>query len=81
VIWAFQSEYRLPLWWRFGMVGFVGIGNVHPSLDDMSFSKSKYSAGFGIRYFLVPKEGINIRLDIAFGEESSSVYLYFLEAF
>jgi len=80
-MWAFQTEYRLPVWWRFGMVGFLGIGNVHPSLEEMSFSKSKYSAGFGIRYFLVPKEGINIRLDIAFGEESSGFYLYFLEAF
>lgn len=81
VMWGFQSEYRLPVWWRFGLAGFLGIGNVHPGLDEVSFSNSKYSAGLGIRYFLVPKEGINIRLDLAFGDESSGVYLYFLEAF
>ncbi len=76
-----QSEYRLPIWWRFGLVGFVGLGNVGPSLGRVDFGDLKYSVGAGLRFKLSPREGANIRMDIAFGKGSSGVYFTAGEAF
>ncbi len=32
-----QAEYRVPLFWRIGAVGFVGIGNVGSQFSDLNF--------------------------------------------
>ena len=76
-----QSEYRLPVWWRFGLVGFFGLGNVGPSLGRIDFGDLKYSVGAGLRFKLSPREGANVRMDIAFGRGSSGIYFTAGEAF
>lgn len=76
-----QAEYRLPLWWRFGLVGFAGLGNVGPALDKIDLGELKYSAGLGFRFKLLPKEGVNVRVDFAFGKGSTGVYFTTGEAF
>ncbi len=76
-----QSEYRLPVWWRFGLVGFVGLGNVGPSLGRLDLGDLKYSIGAGLRFKLSPREGANIRMDIAFGQGSHGIYFTAGEAF
>ncbi|MBK9249953.1 MAG: BamA/TamA family outer membrane protein [Ignavibacteria bacterium] len=75
-----QAEYRAPIWWRFGAVGFVGVGDVYNTLDDLSFSTIRLSGGFGIRFAVMPDERANLRFDIGFSREEMQLYLGFFEA-
>jgi len=76
-----QMEYRLPLMWKFGIVGFVGYGDVADKVDNFILKDFKYSAGFGFRYLLSPEEKINVRIDFGFCKESFGVYVAISEAF
>ncbi len=76
-----QMEYRVPLLWKFGMVGFVGFGDVADKVGNFVLRDFKYSAGFGFRYLLSREEKINVRLDFGFCNESFGVYIAVSEAF
>ena len=78
---AAQAEYRMPVWWRFGLVGFAGVGDVAPNLGAFRFGYLKSSMGFGIRFKIVPREGANLRVDFAWGKNTSGVYFTAGEAF
>lgn len=41
----------------------------------------RLAGGGGIRYAINPSEKMNVRLDIAVGDEEMQVYFQFLEAF
>jgi outer membrane protein assembly factor BamA len=77
---AFQAEYRLPLVWKLGLVGFAGAGRVAGRLGDLGLSGFKAVAGWGLRFKVNP-EGANIRLDFGYGKVTSGVYLTAGEAF
>ncbi|GAB3988493.1 BamA/TamA family outer membrane protein [Spirosoma daeguense] len=73
-----QLEYRIPLFWRFGAVGFAGIGNVGDQLQEINFQHIKYSAGGGIRVALNRQERLNLRIDYGWGFGQSTTHgLYF----
>jgi outer membrane translocation and assembly module TamA len=74
-------EYRMPVWWRFGVVGFVGFGDVMDKITNFEVGNFKYSVGWGIRYLFVRDESINFRVDFGYGKESSQFYISFFEAF
>lgn len=76
-----QAEYRLPVWWRFGLVGFVGIGDVAHRVSDFRLDNLKVSYGPGLRFFVKPEEKIALRIDYGISKESSQFYISFLEAF
>jgi outer membrane protein assembly factor BamA len=77
-----QAEYRVPLFWRIGAVGFADMGNVGPSLDYLNFNHFKYSYGGGLRVALNQKEKLNLRLDYGIAKGSSQgFYLQLGEAF
>ncbi len=78
---ALQGEYRLPLFWRLGAAGFVGAGQVAPRIGDFGLDRFWVSGGAGLRFLLARREGLNIRADFAFGEDSSGFYLSIGEAF
>ena len=92
---AGQMEYRLPLgrkswiderekprfWERWGLVGFVGVGNVGPSFSELGFDHLKSSWGFGLRFAAKPKERLNIRVDFGFGTQNPGFYLNIRESF
>jgi hypothetical protein len=78
---AFQGEYRLPLFWKFGLAGFAGIGQVAPDFGGFGLDRFWVAGGAGLRFLLAKREGLNIRMDFAFGEGSSGFYLSFGEAF
>jgi outer membrane protein assembly factor BamA len=94
-LYAAQMEYRLPLGrkeWiddrekmpfreRWGIVGFFGVGDVASSFGEVDLSKIKTSVGFGIRYLVLPKERINVRIDFGFGSQVPGVYFNIREAF
>jgi outer membrane protein assembly factor BamA len=78
---AFQAEYRLPLWRRFGAVGFAGLGDVGATIRAIKLNRLKYSLGGGLRYRLDSREGTNLRLDFAWGKDSTGFYMTVQEAF
>jgi outer membrane protein assembly factor BamA len=63
-----QAEYRLPVYRNLGLVLFGHAGQVAPKLGEFGGNRFRYGAGFGFRYKL-NEEGLNIRLDIAFGDQ------------
>jgi hypothetical protein len=71
----------MPFWERWGMVGFVGIGNVAPSISELGFGLLKSSWGLGLRYAAIPEERLNIRIDFGFGTQNPGFYLNIREAF
>ncbi len=94
-LYAGQIEYRLPLGrsdWvdsrekmpfkeRWGVVGFLGFGDVAPSIGEVEFDKIKSSVGIGVRYLVLPKERINVRVDFGFGTQNPGMYFNIREAF
>lgn len=94
-LWAGQLEYRLPInrrdwfggsgklgfWERWGLAGFAGLGTVAPNLSSLPDSELRYSLGVGIRYLVLPKERVNIRVDFGFGTQNPGFYFNVREAF
>ena len=80
---AFQAEYRMPVWWRIGVVGFGAIGQVQHDLNGFRSDQFHPSLGAGLRFALSPQEELNIRADFGWGFDvkSSGFYLSFGEAF
>lgn len=76
-----QLEYRYPLFWRLGMVSFIGIGDVFNQLNDININTVKYSVGSGLRLAVNPAERLNIRFDYALGREGGYFYFSVAEAF
>jgi outer membrane protein assembly factor BamA len=77
-----QAEYRIPLFWRIGAVGFSDVGNVGPQLTDINLHYFKYSYGGGLRIALNQSERLNLRLDYGIAKGSSQgFYLQLGEAF
>ncbi|MGF1637185.1 MAG: BamA/TamA family outer membrane protein [Cyclobacteriaceae bacterium] len=79
--WASQVEYRFPIYWRFGGVGFAGLGDVYSSASDLQLERLKYSVGAGLRFVVNPAERLNVRLDYGFGREGGYYYFVVTEAF
>lgn len=77
---AFQAEYRLPLVWKLGLVGFAGAGRVSGRPGDLGLGGFKAVAGWGLRFKVTP-EGANIRLDFGYGKGTSGMYFTAGEAF
>jgi len=80
---AIQSEYRMRVIWRIGVVVFAEAGQVAPRVGDLRFDAFKASLGGGLRVLLSPREGLNIRADYGYGLDvkSGGFYLAIGEAF
>ncbi|MCE5251612.1 outer membrane protein assembly factor [bacterium] len=78
---AFQTEYRMPLYGRFGLVVFAGFGQVSEKLDTIAFDEFKPSAGMGLRFALIPEQKVNLRIDMGMGKDNSSFDISLMETF
>lgn len=79
---SLQTEYRFPVYRRWGIVAFAGLGRVAPTAGELFIPENlKPSAGLGIRFALRPKEKLNLRVDAGFGQRSQGTYLNIGEAF
>lgn len=79
---ATQIEYRMPLYWRFSLVGFAGVGQVFDDFSDLALDKFKISIGPGIRFAILPQEKLNFRFDVGFGNYGQINYYFVVsEAF
>ncbi len=81
-LWVAQAEYRLPLFWRLGMVAFGGVGSVAPDFSGFSGQRVHYSVGTGLRVLLSKTERINVRIDVGIDEAGNWLpYITVGEAF
>ena len=77
-----QMEHRImPVWWRFGLVGFLGFGSVTDGIENFELGDLRHSVGLGIRFQFDRAARLSIRADYALGEDSSGFYLGVKEAF
>jgi len=78
---AAQLEYRIRVWWRFGLVGFIGVGEVANKISEFQISQFKYSVGGGLRFRIDETELWDLRVDVGFGNNSSGFYFQYNQAF
>jgi outer membrane protein assembly factor BamA len=76
-----QLEYRLVLPWRFGLVGFGGLGGVIPGEDQLRTKQFLPAGGTGIRFLLSKKYHVNLRTDFAWGKDNFTWSMAMGEAF
>jgi hypothetical protein len=76
-----QVEYRRELFWRFGAVGFLGAGQVAETFGNFSTDQIKPGGGFGLRFLLARENKVNVRIDYAWGKDSSALYIGLGEVF
>jgi hypothetical protein len=81
-MYGLQTEYRLPLYWKFGGTVFAGLGNVAAKVGDFDLLDPRFAGGVGLRYALNAADGVNIRADWATTNEGDfGFYLSLGEAF
>ena len=78
---AIQTEYRLQLLKRWGIVGFVGAGSIADAINNFELHNTKPSYGGGLRFKINRKENVNVRMDYAFGNGQQNIYFFIAEAF
>jgi len=80
-----QSEYRLELPKRFGLVAFGGLGGVRPGGDQLfqRVQNSHFlpSGGIGPRFMLSSKFHVNLRADVGWGRDGHTFGMGIGEAF
>lgn len=78
---SWQNDVRIPVWWRFGAVAFVDLGQVAPDLDRMSLLGFHVGVGAGIRFLLDEDERIGLRFDVGTHQGDVQFYIGFNEVF
>jgi len=67
---AHQAEYRLPVYRNLGIVLFGSTGQVADRFSSYGIDRFRFGGGVGFRYRL-NNEGLNIRLDLAYGDQKA----------
>jgi hypothetical protein len=75
------AELRLPLAGRFSWVAFGGMGQVGSSTRSFGWKGIHWAGGGGIRFGLMPESGLNVGVDLGFGEGETNVYFVLGEVF
>lgn len=76
-----QTELRQHLIGRLGFAVFAATGQVWPSFDNINIKSSLWSGGGGLRFNLSKQEPLNLRVDMAFGQNTTGFYITLGEAF
>jgi outer membrane protein assembly factor BamA len=61
------AEYRAFLFWKIGLCAFVGVGDVYNK--NLNLTSIKYSFGGGIRFTIIEKEHLNLRIDYGYSDD------------
>ena len=79
---AGQVEYRKTFKnSRWGVVGFVGAGDVFNKANELKFKNLRPSFGAGIRFMIDKEERLNLRGDWGFEDESNHPYFTLSDTF
>lgn len=76
-----QTEYRANIYKKIWGTAFIGIGDVASKYSSYKLDETKIGYGIGIRYQLLEKERIMLRLDYARSNNSGVFYFSLGEAF
>jgi outer membrane protein assembly factor BamA len=76
-----QAELRLPVFWRFGLAVFGGVGFIGSDALDLSLDDPRFAGGLGFRFLVDKNSGTNLRMDLAWGESQPQLYFELGEAF
>ncbi|NPA35929.1 MAG: BamA/TamA family outer membrane protein [Chlorobi bacterium] len=80
--WYVQTEYRQHIWWKVGAVVFAGTGRVFNNFDNSFFKDLHFAGGAGVRFKVLPDDGLNLRLDFGMTNRGdNAVYVTLREAF
>lgn len=78
---VFQAEYRRHLFWLCGITLFADAGQVAHRFSAFTGKNWKYTYGAGLRLMLDKAQKINLRLDLAVGNNKLLTYFTVAEAF
>ena len=83
---AAQAEYRWMFARRWGVIAFIGAGDVAAEMSGFQIKYFKPNAGFGLRFALDPEEKLNVRVDFSYGRDAQGnpikgIYFNVKEAF
>lgn len=65
------GEYRAPIYGRLSVVGFAGMGSVYSNDYRIALDKLKFSFGAGLRFAMLKKERLNLRLDFGYADNKN----------
>ena len=78
---AVQGEYRHNFENKLGLVGFFGLASVFNSINEDHNGLVLPGVGVGIRYIVIPKNHMNVGIDVAAGKGDWGLYFKIGEAF
>jgi outer membrane translocation and assembly module TamA len=76
-----QVEYRRELFWRLGAVAYFGAGEAADKFSDFNTDSILPGGGIGLRLTLAEQDHINLRIDYAWGQNSTAFYVGIMEVF
>jgi hypothetical protein len=76
-----QGEYRLRIWKWIGASFFGGVAQTNNSLLEMDSAPLRPNYGMGLRFKLIPKHNMNLRIEYGIGHNTSNYYIAFYDAF
>ena len=76
-----QAEFRLPVYDRFGVVAFGGLGAVAPSFSAVAMDQLLPAGGVGVRYLVFEAYRVKVGADVAWGRNGAAFYLRLGEAY
>jgi hypothetical protein len=76
-----QSEFRWRFWKGAGFSAFGGISSFDYSQGLEPAAKTTWNAGLGLRWRLIAKDNLHIRVEYGVGSGSSNFYVSFSDAF
>lgn len=73
-----EAELLWPIWDRYSLVGFGGVGKGFGGTDSALFDeRSVVAGGVGVRYEIARKYGLHMGLDMAWSRDGPTVYVQF----
>jgi Omp85 superfamily domain len=70
-----EAELRWQFWKRFSVLGFIGGGAAWTDFERFNRTRAVATGGFGLRYEIARRYGIQMGLDVAFGPDNAAVYI------
>lgn len=72
-----EAELRWQFWRRFSLIGFAGTGIAWNNFDKFQSRRELVTGGTGLRYEIARKFGLFMGMDVAFGPDTTALYIQF----
>ncbi len=78
---SLQAEYRLRIWNWIGASFFGGLSEIAGTPDQLSFNSIRENYGGGLRFRVIKKHNMYLRIEYGRGRNNSNYYVSFYDAF